>query len=855
MVGGLVGKNLSSTISNCYATGGASATAGNYAGGLVGLNTVGVVNDCYSLGGASATGYYGGLMGLSSSDSTTTLCYWNTETSGLSSSSGGTGKTTAEMKTASTYTGWDFTTWALMPQFNDGYPSLAVGGPLLSALSINSGATETSNRTVTLTPTVSGTPTMYRASESSSFSGASWQTYTATPTFQLSSGDGSKKVYFQVYDANGLSGVVSDSIMLDTAVAPSLDSFSINSDAAKTGNRTVTLNNACSAGTPTHFMASESSSFTGAAWKAYSATPSFTLSAAVGTKTVYFKTKNGYGESSVLNDTIEYATPPTVASLKINGGAANATTQTVTLDNTYTGTAPTEYMASESKTSLTLNTAKWQSYTAAPSFTLSAGNGTKTVYFKVRNDYGESAIKSDTVVMAGPVVKAFTLNANAKTTNNRVVTLTKTCTGNPTEYQVSEDAGFAAATWQTYSTKITTMSLSSGDASKTVYFKVRNDKGTESVSKSDSITLNEAVVTAFSINNDATTATMRTVSLNNAKTGNNVVSYRASEKKNFAGAQWNDYTTLGTYTFASTAVNGKKTIYFQVKTQNGQLSDIAQDDINLSLPVLASLKINNGDKSTATANVTLDNVVTGGTPAYYMASESKTSLTLNTATWYAYDKSPTFGLSLGKGTKTVYFKVKNADGVESAIKSDTISKTTVPAGTGKSATESKATESAASKTPKKATLSKALKEDAAKAVEEKGTNLTVDVVTTGTAKANLQITGYEVSDDTVMVGDVVGVALSVTNAGNAAAGKFHVALYLVTDELLAQGVGYLVDDVAVDGLAAQGNTMLEWNFVMPELTGEVYPVFVLDSQSELAPLTEDNVFDADPLLVFPCSGN
>ena len=220
---------------------------------------------------------------------------------------------------------------------------------------------------------------------------------------------------------------------------------------------------------------------------------------------------------------------------------------------------------------------------------------------------------------------------------------------------------------------------------------------------------------------------------------------------------------------------------------------------------------------------------------------------------YPYATAPTLTLSSTAGTKKVYFKVKNADGVESAIKSDTISKTTVPAGTGKSATQ--ATESAASKTPKKASLSKALTEDAAKAVEEKGTNLTVDVVTTGTAKANLQITGYEVSDDTVMVGDVVGVALSVTNAGNAAAGKFHVALYLVTDELLAQGVGYLVDDVAVDGLAAQGNTMLEWNFVMPELTGEVYPVFVLDSQSELAPLTEDNVFDADPLLVFPCSGN
>jgi hypothetical protein len=44
--------------------------------------------------------------------------------------------------------------------------------------------------------------------------------------------------------------------------------------------------------------------FVGASWQAYSTAPSFVLSAESGTKTVYFRLKNGFGESSVVSDTI-----------------------------------------------------------------------------------------------------------------------------------------------------------------------------------------------------------------------------------------------------------------------------------------------------------------------------------------------------------------------------------------------------------------------------------------------------------------------------------------------------------------------------------------------------------------------
>ncbi|MBF0379328.1 MAG: DUF1566 domain-containing protein [Desulfamplus sp.] len=84
---------------------------------------------------------------------------------------------------------------------------------------------------------------------------------------------------------------------------PTLTSFSINNGASSTSTKTVTLNNSVT-GNPTHYMASESSSFSGASWQTYSATPSFTLSSGIGTKTVYFKVKNNDSESSSVSDSI-----------------------------------------------------------------------------------------------------------------------------------------------------------------------------------------------------------------------------------------------------------------------------------------------------------------------------------------------------------------------------------------------------------------------------------------------------------------------------------------------------------------------------------------------------------------------
>ncbi|MHC4544896.1 MAG: GLUG motif-containing protein [Planctomycetota bacterium] len=106
-VGGLVGRNSSGTITNCYSTG--SVTGDRYVGGLVGYIYHSAITNCYSTGSVSGNRYVGGLVGYNY-EGTVYNSFWDIQTSGQTTSTGGTGKTTAEMQTSSTFTDadWDF---------------------------------------------------------------------------------------------------------------------------------------------------------------------------------------------------------------------------------------------------------------------------------------------------------------------------------------------------------------------------------------------------------------------------------------------------------------------------------------------------------------------------------------------------------------------------------------------------------------------------------------------------------------------------------------------------------------------------------------------------------------------------
>ncbi len=158
-VGGLAGCNWQGTISRCYAV---TSVSGEYkVGGLVGYNVgVGTITNCYSSGDVSGWSKVGGLVGQTWEGGLISNCYstakvsgilnsyvgglvgendygetlisdsfWDIETSEKTSSDGGVGKTTTEMKQKSTFTNWDFVeTWGI--EDNQTYPFLKLTYPV-----------------------------------------------------------------------------------------------------------------------------------------------------------------------------------------------------------------------------------------------------------------------------------------------------------------------------------------------------------------------------------------------------------------------------------------------------------------------------------------------------------------------------------------------------------------------------------------------------------------------------------------------------------------------------------------------------------------------------------------------------
>ncbi|MEN6306285.1 MAG: GLUG motif-containing protein, partial [Anaerohalosphaeraceae bacterium] len=120
-VGGLTGRQSNSETSNCYNIGNVSGNGS--VGGLVGDMEYSTINTSYSAGKVIFAVDGGGLVG----NATTGVlnCFWDTQTSELSTSAGGKGRSSEQMKQSANYIAWNKPE-ALLWILNEGqdYPRL-----------------------------------------------------------------------------------------------------------------------------------------------------------------------------------------------------------------------------------------------------------------------------------------------------------------------------------------------------------------------------------------------------------------------------------------------------------------------------------------------------------------------------------------------------------------------------------------------------------------------------------------------------------------------------------------------------------------------------------------------------------
>jgi len=146
VAGGFIGQNQDD-VENCYST--ADVSSEYEAAGFISFNN-NPVDKCYSTGSVSDAENQAGFVnnGAGHGSGTVSNSFWDNQTSGQSSSDGGTGKTTAEMKNVMTYTylptvglssAWDFVgnpyndsgnedIWDISGGTNNGYPHLSWSG-------------------------------------------------------------------------------------------------------------------------------------------------------------------------------------------------------------------------------------------------------------------------------------------------------------------------------------------------------------------------------------------------------------------------------------------------------------------------------------------------------------------------------------------------------------------------------------------------------------------------------------------------------------------------------------------------------------------------------------------------------
>jgi hypothetical protein len=373
------------------------------------------------------------------------------------------------------------------------------------SISINSGATYTTSRTVTLTLSADdwGVGVKYmRFSENLGATWSGWYTYSTTFPYTMSAGDGYRWIDVQFADFWWISSAIYDGITLDTTKPTG--SISINSGDSYATSRTVTLTlSASDATSGVYQMRFSENMGTWGSWVAYATTYSYTLtSTGDGSKSVDVQFKDHAGLISTewgIWDSITLDTTNPTGSISINSGAAYTTTASVTLYLTYSDATSGVYQVRYGNGGGYWGA--WEAPAATKAWTLISGDGSKSVWYQVKDYAGNICdqvgdyITLDTVAPTGSIV----INGGAATTTSRTVTLTLSAsdaTSGVYQMRFSENMG-TWGSWINYATTYSYTLTSANDGYKTVDVQFKDNAGLTSTAWTiwDGITLQTPTAT------------------------------------------------------------------------------------------------------------------------------------------------------------------------------------------------------------------------------------------------------------------------------------------------------------------------------------------------------------------------
>jgi hypothetical protein len=549
------------------------------------------------------------------------------------------------------------------------------------SVTINGGANYATSTSVTLSLTYSDVlsgVSQVRYSNDGTWDTEPWEAPAATKAWTLPSGEGVKNVYYQVKDIAGiLSSTYSDSISIDTTNPTG--SISINSGAEFTNSTSVLLS-------LTYYDAGSGVSavryttdfvWDTELWEAPSPTKAFTLWPLNAQQSVGYQIKDNVGlVSQTLSDTIVLDDVPPYGKVIINDGEEYALAQSVVLSLTYSDATSGVDQVRYSNDGV-WDTEPWEFPTnTRMGLSLTPGEGTKTVYYQVRDNAMNIATYSDTIVLeiTSPTGSILINNGDEYTGSTSVVlSLTYSdATSGVDQVRYSDDGVWDTESWE-FPTTTRSWTLFPGDGTKFVYFQVRDRAGHVSQTYSDYIILSTSGPSgSININNREpyTISTSVTLSLNYADSGPGVSQVRYSNDGTWDTEPWE--APAATKAWTLTSGDGTKTVYYQVKNTLDAVSPTYSDTITLDTTAPSgSITINNGNPAfTTSQSVTL--TLSATDPQSGVVEMRFSNDGSSWSSWEPYITSKIWTLTIGVGTKTVYVQFRNEAGLASVSYSDSI---------------------------------------------------------------------------------------------------------------------------------------------------------------------------------------
>ena len=305
--------------------------------------------------------------------------------------------------------------------------------PNISLLSIDNGASSTSNPLASLTLSATDpVPGSGMANMRFSLDGSQWtvwEPFNEKKTLNLTGPDGNRNVYLQVQDQTGnIPPTAIAGILLDTH-APSDILLRINGGAAYSNSSSVVLAMNATDYEPGTGLADMAFSFNNliwGAWGSFAMQKNMTLPPGDGMRTVFVKVRDGVGNiGEIAEGDIQVDTAsPQALTIVINSGADATNNLTVRLTLSASDPNPPSGLGEMSFSADGTLWTSWEPYATSRNYTF-PGDGVRSVYFRVRDRAMNTADPvSASILVDTSLPKILTITVAHAGQNNATIVVT-----------------------------------------------------------------------------------------------------------------------------------------------------------------------------------------------------------------------------------------------------------------------------------------------------------------------------------------------------------------------------------------------------------------------------------------------